>query len=31
VVGSGTYNVSVRATNACGSSVPTAVQAITIP
>jgi Tol biopolymer transport system component len=30
-VGPGTYNISVRATNACGMSQPTAVQTVVVP
>ena len=30
-VPSGTYNLSVRSVNACGTSPPTAVQAVTVP
>lgn len=31
VVGPGTYNLSVGATNPCGSSAPTAAQVVTVP
>jgi hypothetical protein len=30
-VGPGTYNLAVLATNACGASVPTTVQTVTVP
>ena len=30
-VGAGTYNLSLLANNACGSSAPTAVQSVTVP